>query len=40
MRAALYADVEMMRVLMESGADVQERGQDGTAASPSDDPRS
>jgi ankyrin repeat protein len=31
MRAALYADVEMMRVLIESGAEVQVRGQDGTA---------
>jgi ankyrin repeat protein len=31
MRAALFADVEMMRVLIESGADVQMRAQDGTA---------
>ncbi len=31
MRAALYADVETMRVLIESGADVQARGGDGTA---------
>jgi ankyrin repeat protein len=31
MRAALYADVEMMRILIESGADVHVRGQDGTA---------
>ena len=31
MRAALYADVEMMRVLVESGADVRVPGQDGTA---------
>jgi ankyrin repeat protein len=31
MRAALYADAEMMRVLVESGADIQVRGQDGTA---------
>jgi ankyrin repeat protein len=31
MRAALYADVEMMRFLVESGADVHVRGQDGTA---------
>jgi ankyrin repeat protein len=29
MRAALCADLEMMRVLVESGADVQLRGQDG-----------
>jgi ankyrin repeat protein len=31
MRAALYADVETMRILVQSGADVQLRGQDGTA---------
>src|SRR5438874_1997929 len=31
MRAALYADVEMMRVLVESGAEVRGLGQDGTA---------
>src|SRR5437764_5583927 len=31
MRAALYADVETMRVLVESAADIQARGQDGTA---------
>ncbi len=31
MRAALYADVELMRVLVESGADVQSRGQNGIA---------
>src|SRR5438067_3839588 len=31
MRAALYADVETMRVLVESGADVRARGRDGTA---------
>src|SRR5262245_23906152 len=31
MRAALYADVEMMRLLVESGAEVQARAQDGTA---------
>jgi ankyrin repeat protein len=31
MRAALYADVETMRVLVESGADAQARGRDGTA---------
>jgi ankyrin repeat protein len=31
MRAALYADTEMMRVLLDSGADVRERGQDGVA---------
>ncbi len=31
MRAALYADVQMMRDLVEGGADVRLRGQDGTA---------
>jgi ankyrin repeat protein len=31
MRAALYADVEMMRILIARGADVRLRGQDGTA---------
>jgi ankyrin repeat protein len=31
MRAALYADVEMTQSLLESGADVHLRGQDGTA---------
>jgi ankyrin repeat protein len=31
MRAALYADVEMMRDLLERGADVHMRGQGGTA---------
>jgi ankyrin repeat protein len=31
MRAALYADVEMMRILVESGADVRVFGRDGTA---------
>jgi len=31
MRAALYADGEMMHVLIESGADVHVRGQDATA---------
>jgi ankyrin repeat protein len=31
MRAALYADVEMMRALVENGADVRAGGQDGTA---------
>jgi ankyrin repeat protein len=31
MRAALYADVEMMRILVESGADVRVLGRDGTA---------
>jgi ankyrin repeat protein len=30
MRAALYADVEMMRLLLEGGAEVHARGQDGT----------
>src|SRR5437879_2003187 len=32
MRAALYADVEMMRVLVESGAEVPVRGGDATAS--------
>jgi ankyrin repeat protein len=31
MRAALYADVEMMQILVESGAQVQVRAKDGTA---------
>jgi len=31
MRAALFADVETMRALVESGADVRARGRDGTA---------
>src|SRR5438128_6848889 len=31
MRAALFADVEMMRILVESGAEVRVLGQDGTA---------
>ena len=30
MRAALYADVEMMRILIQNGAEVALRGQDGT----------
>ena len=32
MRAALYADVEIMGILLSSGADLNARGPDGTTA--------